>query len=87
MARLAPKDYTYEKIEVLDMMQGKDRERLAELRNMEEHGKIEIVNVDTIESPRSITLEGQVYNAKIEKLVEYMTVSKPLLESDATTEV
>lgn len=82
-----PVDYTYEEIEILDMMTLKGRQTFMELRNKHYSGKIEIMDIETIISPRTVTVEGDVYETKVEKVVEYATISKQLLESDADTEV
>ncbi len=80
-------DYTYEPTEVLNMMVKTDRDRLAELRNLELQCKIEILHENELITPRMITQDGDVYEAKIERVIEFATISKPIIDEVPNTSV
>jgi len=82
-----PEDYTFEPVEVLDITKTEGALRLAALRNLELHDKIEIISELTIESPRAISQDGVPYPATVEKVIEFATISQPINETDTDTDI
>jgi hypothetical protein len=81
-------DYTYETPEVLDILwKSGDRLRYQELKNMELRGQIEILEEETIDSPRTVDKEGNETPAEHMKIVYFMTISKTLIEEDLDTSI
>lgn len=84
---VGPEDYTYEPTEVLNMMRVEDRGRLAKLRNLELQGKIEILHEESLSTLRMVTQDGDVYEAKLERIIEYATVSKKIIDTAPQTDI